>query len=128
MTKREDTLDFIFTANSFYLDETVVSMPSPSSASEASLTSTWRTRFIEDKYKALYNSSFENVNVKPSDSGKFEILMAICETLHEKREKVIIFTQFNTTVSTVDGASRSVDTVGEAGRTDDETNRAAAFQ
>ena len=31
---------------------------------------------------------------KVSDSGKFEMLKAICETIHEKREKVIIFTQF----------------------------------
>ena len=31
---------------------------------------------------------------KPSDSGKFEMLKAICETIHEKREKVIVFTQF----------------------------------
>ena len=33
-------------------------------------------------------------NYKASDSGKFELLKAICETIHEKREKVIIFTQF----------------------------------
>ncbi|MBQ3457594.1 MAG: SWF/SNF helicase family protein, partial [Synergistaceae bacterium] len=31
---------------------------------------------------------------KASDSGKFEMLRAICETIHEKREKVIVFTQF----------------------------------
>ncbi len=31
---------------------------------------------------------------KASDSGKFELLKTICETIHEKREKVIVFTQF----------------------------------
>ena len=30
----------------------------------------------------------------PSESGKFEMLREICETIHEKREKVLIFTQF----------------------------------
>ena len=39
-----------------------------------------------------------------------------------------MYMKMNTTVSIVDGASRSVDTVGEAGGTDDKTNRAAAFQ
>lgn len=31
---------------------------------------------------------------KPEQSGKFEQLRAICETIHEKRERVLIFTQF----------------------------------
>ncbi|MBR1438780.1 MAG: SWF/SNF helicase family protein, partial [Synergistaceae bacterium] len=31
---------------------------------------------------------------EPSDSGKFEMLKAICETIYEKREKVLVFTQF----------------------------------
>ena len=30
----------------------------------------------------------------PSDSGKFAMLREICETIHEKREKVLVFTQF----------------------------------
>lgn len=30
----------------------------------------------------------------PSDSGKFEMLRSICETIYEKRERVLIFTQF----------------------------------
>ncbi|MBQ9904768.1 MAG: DEAD/DEAH box helicase, partial [Synergistaceae bacterium] len=33
-------------------------------------------------------------NYTPSDSGKFEMLREICETIHENREKVLIFTQF----------------------------------
>ena len=31
---------------------------------------------------------------KPENSGKFELLGEICETIHEKREKVLVFTQF----------------------------------
>jgi len=31
---------------------------------------------------------------KPENSGKFELLGEICETIHEKRERVIVFTQF----------------------------------
>jgi len=31
---------------------------------------------------------------KPEHSGKFEQLREICETIHEKREKVLVFTQF----------------------------------
>jgi SNF2 family DNA or RNA helicase len=31
---------------------------------------------------------------KPEHSGKFEQLREICETIHEKRERVLIFTQF----------------------------------
>ena len=30
----------------------------------------------------------------PSESGKFAMLREICETIHEKREKVLIFTQY----------------------------------
>lgn len=30
----------------------------------------------------------------PEDSGKFEMLKAICETIYEKRERVLVFTQF----------------------------------
>ncbi len=33
-------------------------------------------------------------NYTPSDSGKFEMLKEICETIREKREKVLVFTQF----------------------------------
>ncbi|MGM0395689.1 MAG: DEAD/DEAH box helicase [Bacillota bacterium] len=31
---------------------------------------------------------------KPENSGKFELLREICETIYEKRERVIVFTQF----------------------------------
>ena len=30
----------------------------------------------------------------PSESGKFELLKEICETIYEKRERVLVFTQF----------------------------------
>lgn len=30
----------------------------------------------------------------PEESGKFEMLRAICETIYEKRERVLVFTQF----------------------------------
>ena len=33
-------------------------------------------------------------NFTPSESGKFELLKEICETICEKREKVLIFTQY----------------------------------
>lgn len=35
----------------------------------------------------------------PSDSGKFAMLKEICETIHEKREKVLIFTQYKEIIS-----------------------------
>lgn len=31
---------------------------------------------------------------KPENSGKFQLLREICETIHEKRERVLVFTQF----------------------------------
>jgi len=31
---------------------------------------------------------------KPTESGKFDRLKEICETIHEKRERVLVFTQF----------------------------------
>ena len=31
---------------------------------------------------------------KPDQSGKFELLEEICQTIHEKRERVLVFTQF----------------------------------
>ena len=37
---------------------------------------------------------FGQAGYVPSESGKFEMLREICETIHEKREKVLIFTQF----------------------------------
>ena len=30
----------------------------------------------------------------PSESGKFELLKELCETIYEKRERVLVFTQF----------------------------------
>jgi non-specific serine/threonine protein kinase len=30
----------------------------------------------------------------PKDSGKFEVLRTLCETIYEKRERVLIFTQY----------------------------------
>ena len=33
-------------------------------------------------------------NFSPEESGKFEMLKALCETIYEKRERVIVFTQF----------------------------------
>lgn len=34
------------------------------------------------------------VDFKPEHSGKFEHLRELCETIHEKRERVLVFTQF----------------------------------
>ena len=31
---------------------------------------------------------------KPKDSGKFEVLRTLCETIYEKRERVLVFTQY----------------------------------
>lgn len=35
-----------------------------------------------------------NETYDPSESGKFEVLKEICETIYEKRERVLVFTQF----------------------------------
>lgn len=35
-----------------------------------------------------------NKTFTPSESGKFEMLKEICETIYEKRERVLVFTQF----------------------------------
>ncbi len=63
-------MEFIFTAEGFYLDETA-----------ASRTSNWQPRFIEDKYKALYDLGFENVNV--SSSGSFSFLKLLADRFVE---------------------------------------------
>ena len=39
---------------------------------------------------------------KESESGKFSLLREICETIHEKREKVLIFTQFKEIIPALD--------------------------
>ena len=33
-----------------------------------------------------------------SESGKFQLLKEICETIYEKRERVLVFTQFKSVV------------------------------
>jgi len=38
---------------------------------------------------------------KPIDSGKFERLKDLCETIYEKRERVLVFTQFKETVQPI---------------------------
>ena len=71
-------MEFILTADGFYLDETAVSRTSgTSSASSASSASAWQNRFIEDKYKALYDLGFENAdNSEHSASFSFLKLLA----------------------------------------------------
>jgi len=49
------------------------------------------------KFKQLCNHVDHyagNGRYDPSESGKFERLAELCSTIHEKREKVLIFTQF----------------------------------
>ena len=49
------------------------------------------------KFKQICNHPDQylgNSSYKPIESGKFERLREICETIYEKREKVLIFTQF----------------------------------
>jgi len=49
------------------------------------------------KFKQICNHPDQylgNSAYKPAESGKFERLREICETIYEKREKVLIFTQF----------------------------------
>jgi non-specific serine/threonine protein kinase len=49
------------------------------------------------KFKQICNHPDQylgNTTYKPIESGKFERLREICETIYEKREKVLIFTQF----------------------------------
>lgn len=49
------------------------------------------------KFKQICNHPDQYLgreNFKPEQSGKFEQLRAICETIYEKRERVIVFTQF----------------------------------
>lgn len=44
----------------------------------------------------------------PEDSGKFEMLKEICETIYEKRERVIIFTQFKEMTEPISNFLREV--------------------
>ncbi|MBF4694657.1 DEAD/DEAH box helicase [Fusibacter ferrireducens] len=49
------------------------------------------------KFKQICNHPDQYLGLeayKEAHSGKFEQLRAICETIHEKRERVLIFTQF----------------------------------
>ena len=39
----------------------------------------------------------------PAESGKFEMLKEICETIYEKREKVLVFTQFREIINSLEG-------------------------
>lgn len=49
------------------------------------------------KFKQICNHPDQYMSreeYKPEHSGKFELLREICETIYEKRERVIVFTQF----------------------------------
>lgn len=49
------------------------------------------------KFKQICNHPDQYLSreeYKPEHSGKFELLREICETIYEKRERVIVFTQF----------------------------------
>lgn len=57
------------------------------------------------KFKQICNHTDQYLgtgNFNLSGSGKFEKLKNICETLHEKREKVLVFTQFKEIISPLD--------------------------
>ena len=49
------------------------------------------------KFKQLCNHPSQYLGLESFDekeSGKFQRLREICETIHEKRERVLVFTQF----------------------------------
>lgn len=49
------------------------------------------------KFKQICNHPDQYLgqeNFEPSHSGKFDMLQEICETIYEKRERVLVFTQF----------------------------------
>lgn len=49
------------------------------------------------KFKQICNHPDQYMGLeefKPTQSGKFELLREICETIREKRERVLVFTQF----------------------------------
>ena len=53
-------------------------------------------KLLEDMKNVPENLSFrEAMQLEIADSGKFELLKELCETIYEKRERVIVFTQFN---------------------------------
>ncbi len=53
------------------------------------------TQYRSDKEKllALFDA-LVSLQLEIADSGKFELLKELCETIYEKRERVIVFTQF----------------------------------
>ena len=44
----------------------------------------------------------------PSESGKFELLKELCETIYEKRERVLVFTQFREITDYLDAYLKSI--------------------
>ena len=44
----------------------------------------------------------------PSESGKFELLRELCETIYEKRERVLVFTQFREITDYLEGFLESI--------------------
>jgi non-specific serine/threonine protein kinase len=44
----------------------------------------------------------------PEESGKFKRLMELCETIHEKREKMLIFTQFTEIIDPLSGFLKNI--------------------
>ena len=52
-------------------------------------------KLLVDMKNVPENLSFrEAMQLEIADSGKFELLKELCETIYEKRERVIVFTQF----------------------------------
>jgi len=52
-------------------------------------------KLLEDMKNVPENLSFrEAMQLEIADSGKFELLKELCESTYEKRERVIVFTQF----------------------------------
>lgn len=52
-------------------------------------------KLLEDMKNVPENLSFrEAMRLEIADRGKFELLKELCETIYEKRERVIVFTQF----------------------------------
>ncbi len=63
------------------------------------------------KFKQLCNHPDQYLgqgDYAESHSGKFERLRSICETIHEKREKVLVFTQFKEIIPPLDHFLREI--------------------
>ena len=63
------------------------------------------------KLKQICNHPDQYLGTKsyaPAESGKFEMLREICETIYEKRERVLVFTQFKEITGYLDDFLKSI--------------------